>query len=53
VIGRIQNRRINTLVGSIVVIALIVFDAFSVGTVRSFYRDKPTQDAIQYVEKAD
>jgi hypothetical protein len=53
VIGRIQNRRINTLVGGMVVIALIVFDAFSVGTVRSFYRDKPTQDAIQYVEKAD
>jgi 4-amino-4-deoxy-L-arabinose transferase-like glycosyltransferase len=50
---RIQNRRINTAVATVIVIALIAFDVYSVGTVRAFYRDKPTQDAIQYVEKAD
>jgi hypothetical protein len=31
---------------------MITFDIYSAGTVRAFYRDKPTQDAVQYVEKA-
>jgi peptidoglycan/LPS O-acetylase OafA/YrhL len=52
-IERIKNSRVHTGVAAIVVAALIAFDVFSVGTVRAFYHDKPTQDAIQYVEKAD
>jgi len=52
-IERIKNSRVHTGVAAIVVAALIAFDVFSVGTVRAFYRDKPTQDSIQYVEKAD
>ncbi len=53
VIERIKNSRIHTGAAAVVIAALIAFDVFSVGTVRAFYRDKPTQDAIQYVEKAD
>lgn len=52
-IYRIQNIRIRQLVTIFIVVAIIAFDVFSVGTVRAFYRDKPTQDAVQHVEKAD
>jgi 4-amino-4-deoxy-L-arabinose transferase-like glycosyltransferase len=52
-IDRIENRRVYTGVAAVVVAALIAFDVFSAGTVSAFYRDKPTQDSIQYVEKAD
>jgi hypothetical protein len=52
-IERIKNPHIHAAAAAVVVAGLIAFDVFSVGTVRAFYRDKPTQDAIQYVEKAD
>lgn len=50
---RIQAHRIKVAAGLTIVLTLVAFDIFSVGTVKAFYRDKPTQDAIQYVEKAN
>jgi len=51
-IMRISNRKASVVVVSFLVVAMITFDIYSAGTVRAFYRDKPTQDAVQYVEKA-
>ena len=51
-IQRISNRKASTFVATSLILVMITFDVYSAGTVRAFYRDKPTQDAVQYVEKA-
>lgn len=50
---RILNNRLKDGAVVVIVLGLICFDIYSVGTVKAFYRDKPTQDSIQYVEKAE
>ena len=51
-INRISNRKASMVAAASLVLVMITFDVYSAGTVRAFYRDKPTQDAVQYVEKA-
>jgi uncharacterized membrane protein len=51
-ITRISNRKAYVVAAASLILLMITFDIYSAGTVRAFYRDKPTQDAVQYVEKA-
>ncbi len=51
-IDRISKRKASGIFAAVFILALVSFDIYSTTTVRAFYREKPTQDAIQYVEKA-
>ena len=51
-INRISKRKASMVAAASIVLVMIIFDVYSAETVRAFYRDKPTQDAVQYVEKA-
>jgi len=51
-IDRISNRKASMVAAASLVLVMITFDVYSAETVRAFYRDKPTQDAVQYVERA-